>query len=349
MKILYVCKNGFSPVKIYRGEGVLNRLKKLDPTVEVVYPGREPWVDLLGADLVYFMRCTFDEEVKLAEDALMMGVPIWYDIDDDVFNLPAPNPASQQMTQHRADNVVWFLKNAQAVTVSTNYMKDIVVKHRGHDLGVTVVPNALDDYAFPYYDMYPGEDAESIQKNMGWRGGVTHQGDILEFAGGFWEFLEKTKAGLHFEGYDPWYLAKGLPWVPTKADYTNRVYFKPYRDYYGYMINHRELQPPWAQAVPLIDNSFNRAKSNIAALEAFFAGAVIVAPLGWEEWEPFEGCFYHGPEDFAKAMVNAIEVPAIERESIWRRNLQIIQKRYILSVTNQARLAVAKGLTGGKP
>lgn len=345
MKILFVSSNGQSPVRIYRGEGVLNRLRKLDPSVELVFPspGREMWVDLLSVDVVYFLRCTMQHHVELAMDALNMGVPIWYDLDDDMFSIPPSNPASEQMTKDRKDRCAWFLVNSMVVTVSTKDLQQKVGKIRGTgEAGVVLVPNALDDYAFPDLLQWPGDRKRDV---VLWRGGVTHQGDLLEFAGEFWKFFEQTPetVKVNFVGYQPFFLAGGFRWLDRAVNFTNRMGFTPYQDYFAYMGYLRDVAQPATVCVPLVDDPFNRSKSNIALLEAIYAGAVPVVP-DWEEWDYPEVSKYSGIEDFSRALLAGYGWSDGYRKKMWEKNIEHLKKNHLLSEVNKKRMQVLEAL-----
>jgi hypothetical protein len=365
MKILYISKNGHSPVRIYRGEGVLERLKKIDPSVDVVFPnpGKERWVELLSCDVVYFQRSTFNDDVSLAQDALNMGVPCWYDVDDDYFNIPKENLASQQVDENRLNNMRWFLENCPMVTVSTKRMVEVVGAYRPV-AGIVVIPNALDDYAFPDFDQYPGDEIEvNVPNNstapirpkdrtITWRGGVTHQGDILEYAGEFWKILKETPKNvkIHFMGYEPWYLGKGFSWHDPGQDYTDRINFTRFVEYYNYMGMIRTHQRPEVHVVPLTHNAFNLAKSNISLLEAVYAGALPVV-RNWDEWQ-FPGVIHYSQlEDFADSVKRALNYSPEARKAMWLANVEHVKANYLLSKVNQVRLNILKTLiqmSGGK-
>ena len=344
MKILFVSNTGTSPVHHYRGEGVLERLRKIEPTIEVVYPRKEAWIDLLGVDVVFFLRCQSANEQNLAMDAMNMGVPIWYDIDDDLFAIPPENPASEGMTQEKKAVVSWFLQNANAVSVTTEALKKTVVAKRRGDKGVHLIPNALDDYTYTDLDMYLPYGRQN--KLVTWRGGVTHQGDLLEFAQAFWDFLGSTSnVSLHFMGYDPWYLKKGFPWHKP-IDYSNRI-LPPAKynfDFYSYLGNFKALVQPWAHVIPLIENPFNKAKSNIALLEAVYAGAIPVVP-DWPEWQFPAVHKYEDVEDFSRACQCAIGWNEDHRKAMWEANMDHLKKNYLLSVVNQKRIQLLMEVT----
>src|SRR5208283_4341058 len=145
-RILMISPPGFSPVRAYRGEGVFLHLPKLDPEIEIIFPSHdEPWKDILSADIVYCFR-TFDpKSQQVAAQALDMGKPIWFDLDDDVYRVRRSHPNYAGLSSQGLKNLVdWFLRTSAVVTVSTPALAESLKFKRSGDF--TVIPNAIDNY-----------------------------------------------------------------------------------------------------------------------------------------------------------------------------------------------------------
>lgn len=343
--ILMLCPPGFSPVRQYRGEGVMERLCRIDPEIQILYPqAQEPWLDAIRAHVVYAMRTIRDLDVHVAETAIRMGLPLWYDADDDYFNVSEDSPAYVGFQDPRVREVItWFIKNSDVMTVSTADLAEKYSKLRPEgSRPIDVVPNALDDYALDL--SLPPE--ETSEKWMVWRGGATHQADLWDFAEQFWDFLERTPEEwkVLFQGYSPVFIRDGFAWRPK--NFQGRVLMNRYiKNYYAFMHSLREKSRPWAQIVPLSDNSFNRSKSNIAALEAVYAGAIPVVP-DWDEWQLPAVFKYSKVEEFSKLMQKATRVTASSRRDMWEMNSVWIRKNRALSVVNQKRVDILRDLLG---
>lgn len=344
MNILVIGPGGSTPVQIYRGHGVMEKLRQIDPTINITKPlSRDMSENLLSADVVYCLRQSLPRDLEIITTAKAMGVPVWYDADDDYFNVTPDSPvyASYQNEQVR-DTIVKFLQGADIVTVSTEDLRQKYKFYR-HGKPLEVVNNALDDYAFKDWNVYPTEKPEKV---IAWRGGVTHQADLASHADQFWEFFDKSDKDwkAHFIGFYPLMIEEGLDWCPK--DYVGRMIVDEYDPrYYSYVRRLRDNVKPWAMVVPLRDNPFNRSKSNIAALEAVYAGSIPIVP-NWEEWQ-FDGAIkYDRREDLGKLMLKVSRMNENTRRELWQANLKTIREKYLLSNVNRQRIKILKDLTG---
>ena len=344
--VLFVCPPGVSPVRIYRGEGVFERLSKIDPEIRIIYPtGREIWQDLLKADVVYFMRTNGAEDVAVAEKAKDMKVPIWYDMDDDYFNVPPSNPSFDGFRSPKIQqNIAWFLQNADFVTFST---QDLLQRYQnvedlkpGIEPKSCVVPNALDDYILK---VKPAEKMND-RKRILWRGGITHVGDILDYTEEIWKFLAEDKDfDFNFIGFQPFWIVQGWSWKRPEANFKDRVYYTPYQFNYFEYMDFLKRQCAALSFVPLSDNPFNHCKSNIAALESIYAGAVPIVP-DWREWE-IPGVISYGKDT---SLSLALQVGAGLGDEARKKRLQDscdwINENRVLSVVNKQRIKIMERL-----
>lgn len=339
IRILYLMPDGQrnSPVRYYRGDGVLERLREMNGTpVEIIYPtqGAPVWRELLRADVVFFMRCYEEHHLQIMQSCLDQKIPVWYDLDDNLFEVPRENPAyGNYMRKAVREGVLDFLASADLVTVSTKELANVVVKAGGN--APLVIPNALDEKTFHVWDEAP---EVSPRKVITWRGGASHLGDLHHFAKEFWQFFENTKDwNVHFMGLDPWWVANGYAWNP-KA-FGDRVSSEPYTlDYNQYLWTMRMDARPKLHVVPLVDNSFNRCKSNIAALEAIFAGAVPIVPADFEEFQiPGAMGYSHKDGDMASRMIEATEMSESKRLERLAKCRAWLGEKALLSKMNRMR------------
>jgi hypothetical protein len=188
----------------------------------------------------------------------------------------------------------------------------------------TVIPNAIDDYTL---SMPPLVDPTGT---VHWRGGASHQEDLFFFR----DIFHDINPPVFYHGWDPWFLNVSpdhvFPYIP---------------DYYRYMALLAESHPT-AVIVPLMDCPFNRCKSNIAALEAIWAGAIPVVP-DWPEWQ-FPGSVNYQFADLARSTNRALELTA-GREVLNEQSKQWLLKNRVLSVVNPFRVKIIRELMeGGK-
>lgn len=350
--ILMVSPKGFAPSRFYRGEGVFEQLRRLDPDIQIIYPrSQEFWQDLIKADIVFFMKIYSNQDLSIVEQAFSMGKKVWYDMDDDLFNVPPENPAFKVYSQKAVQmNIGMVLANADVVTVSTQELGRQVAKIR-KDKKTVVVPNAIDDYSIRDYDIWASDITPPV---ISWRGGGTHIMDLLDFTREFWDFMDKMPPVtapngivqenwmLHFLGFDPFWLEKGFSWDvrDARGRFRSTDYIFEYFEFMGFFRN--EVRP-WAHIVPLRDNPFNRSKSNISALEAIYTGAIPIVP-DWEEWKLPGVLAYDNPRELSRLMVQATKLTPDHRKDMWRRNVEWVKENAYLSKVNLKRLEIIKEL-----
>jgi hypothetical protein len=117
-------------------------------------------------------------------------------------------------------------------------------------------------------------------------------------------FKDRENVDFIFMGSNPWYLHKSqvgllsevqhIPWQPNTVAYVDALF---------------DVRPHFV-VVPLQDNPFNRAKSNIAELEAQAAGAIAIVP-DWEEWKSrarYRDAEEHTACDHLTAILNNLKI-----------------------------------------
>jgi hypothetical protein len=340
-KLLAVYPAAQVVVQNYRGEGVLQYLRRADPDVEVIHPqGGEVWRDLIRADAVYFMRTTDPAHVNMARVAKTMGVPVWVDMDDNLFEIEPDNPAYGGYTEDVLGRLATMLDLADVVTVSTEDLA-AQLQEKHPNTRFEVVPNALDTYAFRDLGTMPKAGPRHF---ITWRGGGSHIADLLWHTPAFHKFdqVEDPRWGVHFIGFNPSWLTDPPPWLPQQR--TPRYFFTPYvPHFYTFVRQFRETLAPWAHVVPLKDSRFNRAKSAISAIEGIYAGAVPIVPA-WREWE-IPGAFTYSTTDgLAASMQAAAALTEIERRQRWERAVQWVKDARSMDAVNRLRLQVLASL-----
>lgn len=228
------------------------------------------------------------------------GLKLVYDLDDNVWSLPAYNPSKKEFKAVGA-GFRECAKEADAITVSTQGLKSATKSALGFSKEIFIVPNAIDLNLFHKKSILREDNSVVI----GWGGSNTHSGDVgevfdiiasvldenanvrMEIVGAPAKGIKEisalnhqgrkitkkvevdTKIGLHPQ-------TNFRPWVPV-PEYANRL-------------------ASWAwdiSVAPLDDNRFNRSKSNIKLLEA----AAIGIPCLVSDVQPYrEFCELGGEE-----------------------------------------------------
>ncbi len=316
-----VCPNQHDATSFYRGMGPLISLMKSMDNLEVTNALDQSWGSLKYTDIVFLQRPHLEECVTLAERAKQAGKLLWVDHDDCLLALPQSNPHKNiYYREDIQDNIVDCLRAADVVTVSTPALKDAYSKFNSN---IVVIPNAWDDDLFPMPKL-----TNKHPKRIMWRGSSTHDEDLMGVLISLQSLSQDPSIDLQLVG-DPFWLAlktiggdryKHHQWKGDILDYFNLI---------------KRLAPN-VLIVPLADNTFNRCKSNIAWLEAAWAGAMTVAPM-WDEWKR-PGVFNY-TNDFKSQVDNAL---------VYHRREAVLAREYIkdnlrLSKVNDLRKAIILG------
>jgi hypothetical protein len=247
--------------------------------------------------VVYLARATFlqrpynDDQYQIAKMTKANRRPLWVDYDDDLLDIPNDNPVYEQYANPKIrKNIAEIVAMADIISVTTQALKDKLSLGPMKGKDIRVVPNALDYHRF---NLTPKPKREPL---IFWRGSTTHHKDVVsvakqmvdnyrEFPGFVWTFLGDTL----------WHVTDIMRGIDPKRCLT----YKPIPTI-EYMEKIVEMAPKVFMA-PLQNHVFNRAKSNIAFLEAAYAGSLCIAPK-FQEWD-VPGCVtYQTPEEFGSLL-----------------------------------------------
>lgn len=195
------------------------------------------------------------------------GVRCVYEIDDDLWQLPEWNAARAEFTPEILARMTEIIRACDAVTVSTDTLKERVEAETG--AVAYVVPNAIP------LDLMPEAALRTrAGVRVGWFGSNTHKGDLAIIEPILKQLLaERPEVTVVFMGGTP----SGL-WPTGRVELHGGVapaaYYKALRGL--------ELD---VLVAPLADNPFNRAKSAVKILEGSALGLAVVA----SEVGPYRG------------------------------------------------------------
>ena len=169
-----------------------------------------------------------------------------YDMDDNLYAVPADNPSSQEVEPLKS-NFHACLRSADGITVSVPMLKKIYEKINPN---VYVNPNGLD---FHLWDKLKTKKNTKRKIRIGWRGAYGHRDD-LELIKGALEAIAKDYkiefVTLGWNGFDPKFPVEKHKWVST----------------FEYPKELASLNLDIA-VIPLVDSAYNRCKSNLGYLE----------------------------------------------------------------------------------
>lgn len=256
-----------------RAWGPLGQMAKQDRRLKLVQPPRHPngahdynWAWVAGLDAILLQRPWNKQQGQLLVLANMLGIPVWIDWDDDLATVRPSNPRYHLYAEpDLAKRLDWMVSLAQAVTVTTGELAERRSAGTGASTGkVRVLPNA---------QMWPASN-EPRTRRVVWRGGGNHEEDVLSVLDqieAVARMPQFSKWEWHFLGEPPWQVRERLEFLGG-----DRLSVGFWADPFTYMRTLHGLAP-WCVIVPMVDNAFNRCRSNLPILEATSAGAVAVA------------------------------------------------------------------------
>lgn len=312
--------NALDAPSFYRCMGPLAALRQKRHDLQVSVIEHVNWASMGLADIVFLQRPHSPSQRQIAEMAARHGVPIWVDHDDDIFDIPKGNPAYHMyMSPGVSADIAAILRLADVVTCSTQALADKLSKIRR----ATVVPNALMTNIVGTLTDHTGKPRINM---VYWRGGQTHQRDLDRYAPNMIDVASRNPVPWAFHGITEsnYGLVEAIPGAqPLKMT-----------DPVTYFHDLAALRPK-VVVVPLDDNPFNRSKSNIAWIEATYAGAVCVAP-DWPEWQR-PGVISYTPETFTAKLERAIRMSDAEQDATWKQAHDYIKANLQIHDVNRAR------------
>lgn len=326
IKVLLFAENPSDTTSYYRGVAPFRQLAKQGYcTYDVVHPysGVQPeWDVVIGYDIVFLQRPATTFALNLAKTALKIGIPVVIDFDDDLSGVPSYNPTSNYYNSQAAKtilNQIYNLKssltNKIAFTVSTPYLKERLVSYGASN--VHVVPNALnvDIMGIPIY----ARNTTSVF-DVSWRGSHTHDRDLYQWS----NIINTSFDKVEYIGFEPIFIRNTDGFVPPAHVF----------EFYSQTLKERSRKFFF---VVLEDIPFNRSKSNIAWIEATWAGSVVLAP-DWEEWNKPGVITYDSQQDFVSKAYQMLTMDETKREQLWTASRNYIMENLKLTEINKKRI-----------
>lgn len=330
MKRVLINNQKMNGLSWYRVQGVFTYLEKEMPEVKFGYDDPNfTWREMLNWDIIYINRASGKAGLEALNNIKNLKKKLWLDFDDNIFYLDKKHQHHDYYANNETiETFKKLLALADVITVTTNYLKSIFKEYNEN---IIVIPNSYDERMFPFRNM------NNIERNnvILWRGSNFHRHDLYQFKEKIIKLTSENKKFIWaFMGDDPWFI---------KNDNNESVIrFIPPSDamkYYNDLYNNS----PLLVHVPLKNDNFNLAKSNIAMLEAVLAGTTVLAPKT-EEWE-HNGVFtYDSEEDYYEKLQALIYSSNSFITKNYNLLVEEIKDKFLLSKTNELRKEIIKNL-----
>jgi hypothetical protein len=302
----------------YRGWGVLSKLHKLRSDIIVEFETGISWNHLIDCDILYLVRPVENNYIESIEMAKNFGVIVWSDFDDLLPEIPEDNPSYNYFTSETIlKNVETAIKNSDIVTVSSELIKEYYKKINPD---IIVIENAFNDYNLKF------EKRTNEKKRIMWRGSDTHRKDLLSCKDGMISINSKYPDwNWVFIGSNPWYITDEIKNSIIVSELELIKYNKFIKDI-----------APAITIIPLVDNLFNRAKSNCSWIEGTYAGSCCIAP-DLPEFQK-DGCINYD-NNFEYLLEKTIKSKSFRQEN-YNKSFEYIHDNLLLSKINQKRIQI---------
>jgi hypothetical protein len=323
------CPNELDATSFYRGMGPMGLLKKQMGDIIINLMRDVNWSYLSMVDMVFLQRPCLPAHLTIVKYAKRLGIPVWVDFDDALFHVPNWNPFHSVYSQpDRMKATAEIIATADVVSVSTPHLAGL---YQELNKNIVVIPNAFNDEFFKYEPPSPEK-----KKLICWRGSQTHREDLNIASEAVTDLAVKyPEVTWMFIGDNPWFTS----YMPDKS-----AIVVPALDPIEYFEFIKKTAPT-IQIAPLVDNDFNRAKSNIAWLEATYSGAVTLAP-NWGEWYRPGITNYTDRADFKVKLEGLI--CGANFNSLQAASWLYIKNELMLSNVNQKRIDIINQYLPGK-
>lgn len=213
-------------------------------------------MDNIAKSEVLVINRTFPLGVdRLAEMKEKHGFKVVVDMDD-WWQLPWNHPLHRQYKEKASKEIIGCIRLADAVTVTTKRLAD---KIRLLNSNVHIIPNAL---PFGYDQFAEQPEGKSVLFKVIYAGQSSHLEDVRTLIGPFKRVKQLHGIGFQLAGYIDSPVWRDIEKVFSCMPNYERIEQRPLDDY----------MPVYNGAscviVPLVDNEFNRHKSNLKLLEA---------------------------------------------------------------------------------
>ena len=193
----------------------------------------------------------------------MHGKPVVMETDDNILSTPTYNPANEYYDPSSKLRILALeqMRESDAVITTTPHLKE---SYSEFNPNIYICPNSLD------FNLW-GKARRKASKGkivVGWSGGASHNADLDNILPAVKYFANKYPELVEFK------ILHGIS--PELRKYPNVTWVSKFEEILKYP-QHIAKQGFDIAVAPLVDNNFNRSKSNLRWLEAAAFGVPCVA------------------------------------------------------------------------
>lgn len=324
-RILCVVNNTSDAMAYYRSSLPMVRMSQEYNNIEVdfISPSMNPKWDLLSRyNVCFIQRPDSDRHVDFLSKCKMHKLKIWMDFDDAFWHVTPDSPAFGYYGSDKATKAIReCIDLADRITVSTVALSESIKTMFNRDSDV--IKNAIDIAGMQYLSPLKNQS-----NNVTWRGSHTHQKDLLQSQADIIEVDSRHDLRWTFMGYNPWMISEKLK---------NAVHIDYFDEITVYLETLRRMDGN-IMIVPLVENPFNRCKSNIAGLESIICGMLPVVPAWWSDLDVL------GAGSFVENLEKLIGMDEKTKNMFHRELLTHVRDQYSLVNANALRYEVLQDL-----
>jgi hypothetical protein len=208
------------------------------------------------------------------------NIRLLYEIDDIAINedIPDYNAAKKAFPKAIGENILEMMNMCDVVTTPTEYMSEYYSEKLGGKR-VTTIPNYPPKYwidrFYDYKKLAENFDKHKKRPKIAYFGSSTHF-DISRQNFGRDDFSHVLSVVRRTVDMFEWVFFGGIPTSLSDLRDSGKITFYPWKRIWEYPQQFSEILPNVTIA-PLMDNKYNRAKSDIKCLESAFFGVPCVA------------------------------------------------------------------------
>ena len=293
---------------------IMNPIARVQATItDRIFPHPSMYENVHFAVLQRLDGEHFYNVVRALKKVLTPQTKLVYDIDDDLFNIPKWNFASQYFTKDKVEFVKKIISECDMVVTSTDSLAKLYGKYNDT---VVVAPNRLSRlmWGAPRWKDWGHEKPRIYYAGSDNHFDLDNKKNHGDFDLKLCKFIESTRNDYQ------WIFIGGMPGYLRNKNYPEitRIGWHSFLHYIEFM---RSQQADIVLA-PLQDCVFNRGKSNVKAMESIAIGAPLLA----SDITP-----YHGLDRASKtaeemiAHIQELAVDPDKRKATWEQQHAMIR------------------------